>query len=204
MNKTPNPHEKSTNEELIKAIQNGEDKFEEFVGKNYGLFSRMAYYYSSRSLLEYDDLLNRFMYIAWNCVNNFDFNARIEFSTFFFKSCKNETLNLMRTKEYKTMKKTCSLYNKVPISDGEELEYIDLIESNYEIFTYEEFLKEYCEKVLLSRIGELKTNVTIDYFFNRLPINQIAQKYNLSSTTTINYKNHGRQILRRELSKNWL
>ena len=204
MNKSPKPHDKNTNEELIKAIQNGEDKFEEFVGENYGLISQMAYYYSSRSLLEYDDLLNRFMYVAWNCVNNFDLNARIEFSTFFFKSCLYETLNLMRTKEYKTMMITCSLNNKVSLPNEEDLEYIDLIESNYGNFTYEEFLKEYCEKVLLSRIGEIKTNVAIDYFFNKLPIYRIARKYGLTKATTMIYKNHARQILRRELAKHWL
>lgn len=40
MNESPKTHNKNTNEELIRAIQNGEDRFDEFVKENYGLISQ--------------------------------------------------------------------------------------------------------------------------------------------------------------------
>ena len=103
MNESPKTHNKNTNEELIRAVQNGEDRFDELVKENYGLISQIAYYYSSRSLLEYDDLFNRFTYVAWRCVVSFNFESNTKFSTMFYKACLNEVTNITRTKEYRLM-----------------------------------------------------------------------------------------------------
>ena len=204
MNESPKTHNKNTNEELIRAIQNGEDRFDEFVKENYGLISQIAYYYSSRSLLEYDDLFNRFTYVAWRCVVSFNFESNKKFSTMFYKACLNEVANITRTKEYRLMTMSCSLHNKVETLKDEEMEYIDLIETTHSFVTYEEFLKEYCTSILEPRLGTLKTQVAIYYLFEDKTLRETTEHFKLRKGRAIRYKEQAKKILKRELSKHWL
>lgn len=204
MNKSLTTHDKHTNEELIKMIQNGEDKFNEFVKQNYGLISQLAFHYSSCSLLEYDDLLNCFTYVAWKCIKSFDCNLYNNFSTMFYQSCFNEVLNLIRGKEYRIMKKSFSLHNKTQTLNDEEMEYIDLIETNHSFVTYEGFLREYCTSILKPRMDKFQMEVAIYYLFNESTINETAQYFNISVNQVARYQEKAKKILRMFLTRHWI
>lgn len=202
MSNLANAKNKEDNEQLIRAIQNGEDRFEEFVENNYGLISKVAYYYSTRTLLEYDDLFNRFLFVAWKCILSYNFQAK--FSTMFYKSCYNEVAKIMESKQYQVMKRSFSLHKKVDNENGEEMIYLDLIESPHGSVSYEQFLKEYCTKTLEERMGTFKTQVATYYLFEDKTLKETTEHFGLQEGRASRYKNQAREILKRKLKQHWL
>lgn len=197
----------NTNIQLIMAIQNGEDRFAEFCHLNNRLICDVSHHYSFISLLEYDDLYNHFLYVAWKCALSFNLESNTKFHTMFYRACRNSFINQIKRKEYQTRLRSVSLYEAIGSQNSYEDDgttYLDTIASNFGEPTYDEFLKEYCEQVLLPRLGEHKTEIVLHYLFTSHNLRTTTRHFQLKGGCVSRYTKQARRILVRELTKHWI
>lgn len=132
-----------------------------------------------------EDLEQEFRMVFLKCVENFDDTKGAKFETYFITSCKNKVKKI-QAKMYADKRPLIELsLNRIDKETG--LEMLQLYQSN-DTPDYDEVLaQEITDSLISMENGE----ITLDYFFEEMTYEQLAEKYamTVSMVYRINTKN---------------
>ena len=179
---------------LLKAKSGDVDSKEQILNELYPLIIASIKRYYNR-IFDFDDLLQEGRIVILECINNFDETKGVYFLGYVKTMLKYYFLDKHK------IKLMLSLNEKVG-SDNEE-ELVDLLESDVEDASEVLVRLEENNQLLqaLSSLTIRQREIVIDYYYEGLTIDQIAEKFGIKYRTVVNTKIVALEKMKRMLSE---
>lgn len=180
---------------LLKAKAGEIDSKEQILNELYPLIITSIKRYYNR-VFDFDDLLQEGRIVILDCINNYDETKGVYFLGYVKTMLKYYYLDKHK------VKMMLSLNEKVGADDEEEL--VDLLESEVEDAA-EVLVKLEENNQLTQALSSLtirQREIVIDYYYEGLTIDQIAEKFGVKYRTVVNTKIVALEKMKRQLIGN--
>lgn len=144
---------------------------------------------------EFDDLIQEGRVLVLECIENYDETKGVYFLGYVKTMLRYYYLNKHKQKT------SLSLNEKV--GEDQEEELIDLLESDSED-AIDQMIESYEREALTKAIDSLtqrQRDIIIDFYFENLPIPQIAKKYGIAYRTVVNTKTAALKKMKEKLER---
>ena len=185
------------NEALIKARAGDVDSKEQILNELYPLIISSIKKYYNR-FFDFDDVLQEGRVVILECIDNYDESKEVYFLGYVKTMLKYYYLDKHK------VKLMLSLNEKVNVKENEEEEFVDLLVSDVDD-ALEVLVKLEESKMLTQALSNLtirQREIVIDYYYEGLTIDQIAEKFGIAYRTVVNTKTVALGKMKRQLTTN--
>lgn len=183
------------NEALLKARVGDIESKEQILNELYPLIISSIKKYYNR-FFDFDDLLQEGRVVILECIDNYDESKEVYFLGYVKTMLKYYYLDKHK------VKLMLSLNEKVSVNEDEE-EFVDLLVSDVDD-ALEVLVKLEENKMIAQALSSLtirQREIVIDYYYEGLTIDQIAEKFGIAYRTVVNTKTVALGKMRKVLSE---